>query len=118
MKHNKKHIAKGLFLLLLTATVFLSSARVYHSSFKTQKEITKKGNASKPDSKEERVSASPNFEAVVVSFISPDFAKEILFTTFDFSPLVQKVVLTSKRPVVSEKYFRTLFTHFISPNAP
>ncbi len=118
MNRNKKHIAKGLFLLLLTLTVFLSSAGVYHSSVKTQKEITRKEKTSKSDPKEERVSASPNFEAVVVSFISPDFAKEILFTTFDFSPLVEKVILTSKRPVISEKYFRTLFTHFISPNAP
>ncbi len=117
MKPNRSHIAKGIFLLLLVAAVFLSSAGIYASSVRTHKEIAKK-DQSETSSKQEQVSASPAFEAVVVSLISPDFTQEIIFHTIDFSPLVEKVLLTSNRSIVSEKYFRTLFTHFICPNAP
>jgi hypothetical protein len=117
MKHSKAHSIKGFFLLLLTVTVFLSSAGLYYANVKTEKEITKKV-SSEDTSKEEKVTASPTFEAVVVSLIHHDFAKEILFYTFDFFIVVEKAILPSQRFVVSEKYFRTLFTHFISPNAP
>ena len=120
MKHSKIHSIKGLFLLLLTVTVFLSSAGVYYASVKTEKEISQKipSKDSKDKSREARVAASPNFEAVVVSFIHPDFAKEILFYTFDFTIAIEEVLLPGQRFIVSEKYFRTLFTHIISPNAP
>lgn len=122
MKHNKIHIAHGLFLLLLTVSILLSSAGLYAVSEAPAKEIaikTKgKSSATGQGQKEEKVSASPTFEAVVVSLINHDFAKEIFFYSFEFSPVLEKVTLAPKRYIISEKYFRTLFTHFISPNAP
>lgn len=119
MNHNKLHSVRGFFLLLLTLAVFLSSAGIYSASVRTEKEISYKVSSGKPSKdKEEKVTASPNFEAVVVSLIYPDFAKEILFYTFDFSVVTEEVLLPRQRSVISEKYFRTLFTHFISPNAP
>ena len=100
MNHNKLHSVKGLFLLLLTLTVFLSSAGIYIASAKPQKEISRKVSSPK-QSKEERVTASPNFEAVVVSLIHPDFAKEILFYSFDFSIVTEEVLLPRQRSVIS-----------------
>lgn len=123
MRHSRIHIAHGFFLLLLAVSILLSSAGLYAVSDISSKEMAaaKAKGGSSADSqsqKQEKVSASPTFEAVVVSLINHDFAKEILFYAFDFSPVLEKVTLAPKRYIISEKYFRTLFTHFISPNAP
>lgn len=117
MRFSKTHSLKGFFLLLLTMTIFLSSAGMYYASAKTEKHISKKVSAEK-ETKEERVTASPNFEAVVVSLIHHDFSKEFVFSSFEFSLLLKEVVLPPQRSIFEGKYFRTLFTHFISPNAP
>jgi hypothetical protein len=116
MNLKRIHIAKAFFLLLLTVSILLTSAGIYSASANTVKEPVKKGAAS--NTKQEKVTAAPTFEAVVVSFLCPEFAKEIFFFSFDFSPVLEKITLTTKRSIISEKYFHTLFTHFISPNAP
>ncbi len=118
MKHNNRHITKGVFLLLLTVAVFLTSVGIHYTASSLDREEISSKTTSDNSPKEERVSASPNFEAVVVSLIHPDFAKEILFYSFEFAPFTETILLPSQRSIISDKYFRTLFTYFISPNAP
>ncbi len=118
MKDNKLHIAKGIFLLLLTVTLLFSSAGIYYVSKTTKTISVKEEKAKKETGKKEQVSVAHVMEAVVVSVLYPDFAQYILVISFDFSVLTDKVILSPKRFLISEKYFRTLFTHIISPNAP
>ena len=118
MKDNKLHITKGLFLLLLTVTLLFSSAGIFYVSKTTKVTFVKEEKAKKGTGKEEQVSVSHAIVAVVVSILNPDFAKEILFTPFNFSFQPDKEILTPKKIFISEKYLRTLFTHIISPNAP
>jgi hypothetical protein len=118
MKHNKLHIAKGFFLLLLTVALLFSSVGVYSVS-KTSKPLSAKESKTKKEDKQgKEVFVSPTLEAVVVSILNLDFVKDIVFISFDFSILSQEEVIVPKRITIAEKYFRTLFTHIISPNAP
>ena len=115
MKNNKLYIAKVVFLLLLSTAVVVSSIGAFHSSSITKAKTTKE---EKKKENEEKVSVAHGLEAVVVSFINPDFAKYVLFSFFDFSPKQERSINTLRNFILSGKHFHTLFTNIISPNAP
>jgi hypothetical protein len=117
MRDNKLHIAKGFFLLLLTVTLLFSSAGIYYVS-KTVKTVSSKEEKDKKENQKEEKVFTAAKDAVLVSISNPDFVKEVLLVSFYFPVLTNEVTLTSKKVFSSEKYFRTLFTHIISPNAP
>ena len=118
MKHSKTNIAKGFFLLLLTVTILLSSASIYHVSASTKPVSAKEDKSKKETKQEEQTVVVPAQEAVTGSVLNLDFVKEIVFTSFNLVVSNHEEIKTLKRSVISEKYFRTLFTHIISPNAP
>jgi hypothetical protein len=125
VKQTKSHIVRFLPLLLVVALMLLSSSGTYYLVPKTVlKEVSaRKASSTETASKEaghsdQQVKVAPSIEAVVVSLFAPDFAKEIIFSALEFAPLVEKKLAVATGYVPAEKYFRTLFTHIISPNAP
>ncbi len=118
MQHNKLHIVRSLLLLSLILSVILSSAGIYYTSKEVKCISAKEKSKKKEDKQDEKVSVATGTEAVVVSILNPDFLKGIILFSFDFPLLAKEEVATPKRFLVSFKYFNTLFTHIISPNAP
>ncbi len=118
MKDNKLHFTKGIFLLLLITVLMFSSAGTYYNSEIVKTASSKEKKTQKEEDQKEQISAAPFLEAVVVSILNPDFAPDILLVSFDFPVLAEELIGRAGHRIVSEKYFRTLFTHIISPNAP
>ncbi len=118
MKRNKSHIAKGLFLLLLTVAILFSATGIYHVSKATKSLSVKEEKTKKEEKQSKEVLVSRTLEAVVVSILNLDFVKEIVFNSFQFSLIIQEELVVPQKTIISEKHFRTLFTHIISPNAP
>ena len=118
MKNNKLHIVRFLLLLSLILSVIISSAGIYYTSKEVKAVSAKEKTKKEEEKQDEKVSVAAGTEAVVVSILNPDFLKGIVFFSFDFPLLSNREVLTPKRVLVSFRYFNTLFTHIISPNAP
>ena len=119
MQPNKIHIVRFFLLLSLVVSVIVSSAGIYYTSNKIVKSVSAKESSKKKEEKQdEKVSVATGTEAVVASLLNPDFIKGIFLFSFDFPLPENKVVLEPKRFPVSFRYFNTLFTHIISPNAP
>ncbi len=117
MKNSNLHIFKWISLVLLTVSILVASKGIPYVSI-TQKEHKASDQKTKEQSeKNEQVSISNGLEAIVASTLNPDFAKYLFFDSFHFSNININATVLTKR-VVAEKYFRTLFTHIISPNAP
>jgi hypothetical protein len=118
MQNNKLHIVRSLLLLSLIISVILSSAGIYYTAKEVKSISAKEKSKKKEEKQDEKVSVATGTEAVVVSILNPDFLKGIILFSFDFPILNNKAVLTPKKFLVSFRYFNTLFTHIISPNAP
>jgi hypothetical protein len=118
MQNNKLHIVRFLLLLSLIASVILSSAGIYYTSKEVKAISAKEKSKKKEEKQDEKVSVATGTEAVVVSILNPDFLKGIVLFSVDFPFLPSEKVPTPKRFLVSFRYFNTLFTHIISPNAP
>lgn len=117
MKSKNLHRTLIFSLLLLAGSILLSSiGSFYHKSENLVSIETKKTAENKKQ--EEKVSTNYGLEAVVVSVSHLDFHKEVLFLKPEIVFVFQKAIITTCGSIFLEKYFNTLFTHIISPNAP
>lgn len=117
MKNKNLHRTLIFGLLLLAGSILLSSIGSFYHKSENLVSVEKK-NATEDKKQEEKVSANYGLEAVVVSATNLDFYKEALFLKPEIFFIIQKAILTTGYSIFLEKYFNTLFTHIISPNAP
>ena len=118
MKNTKLHIVSLFTLSLLAGVVLISAVGVFYQAREVKTLSVGKKNSEEDKKQEKKISAAHGLEAVVVSVLDLDFGKEAVLTRPEILFLFRKAILVPKRFLISEKYFDTLFTHIISPNAP